>query len=93
MALTSWRPAVVCHTHCSWLRCHPLQLVVCLLCSAMGGSVKFEEALASRLTLMQVTSQKMEDFIQQHPPRLSPGKLGLQHVARTVALAGHKGPL
>ena len=50
-----------------------------LLCSAMSGSMRFEEALASRLTLMQVTSQKMEDFIQQHPPRLSPGKLGRQH--------------
>ena len=51
----------------------------------MSGSVKFEEALASRLTLMQVTSQKMEDFIQQHPPRLSPGKLGWQLLACTEA--------
>lgn len=56
------------------------------MCSAMSGGMKFEEALASRLTLMQVTSEKMEEFIQQHPPRLSPGELGTATCCLHVSL-------
>lgn len=41
--------------------------------NAMGGTVKFEDALAMRLGLMKVSRQNMQDFLRDHPPRLSPG--------------------
>uniref|UniRef100_A0A061S231 phosphoserine phosphatase n=1 Tax=Tetraselmis sp. GSL018 TaxID=582737 RepID=A0A061S231_9CHLO len=40
---------------------------------AMGGSMKFEEALKLRLDLMQVSQADMRRFIDSHPPLLSPG--------------------
>lgn len=39
----------------------------------MGGTTKFEDALAARLDLMQPSRQAVADFIAAHPPRLSPG--------------------
>lgn len=39
----------------------------------MGGSTKFEDALAARLGLMKPSRAQLEQFIQQNPPKLSPG--------------------
>jgi phosphoserine phosphatase len=41
--------------------------------NAMGGTVKFEDALAMRLGLMKVSRTDMQNFLRDHPPRLSPG--------------------
>ncbi|QCE04394.1 phosphoserine phosphatase, chloroplastic [Vigna unguiculata] len=40
---------------------------------AMGGSVPFEEALAARLSLFNPSWSQLQNFLQQKPPRLSPG--------------------
>ncbi|KAH1246513.1 Phosphoserine phosphatase, chloroplastic [Glycine max] len=40
---------------------------------AMGGSVPFEEALAARLSLFNPSLSQLQDFLEQKPPRLSPG--------------------
>lgn len=40
---------------------------------AMGGSTKFEDALAARLGLMKPSRAQLEQFIQKNPPKLSPG--------------------
>ena len=40
---------------------------------AMGGSVKFEDALAARLGVMRPSSAKLAAYLAAHPPRLSPG--------------------
>ncbi|CAL5441890.1 unnamed protein product [Camellia sinensis] len=40
---------------------------------AMGGSVPFEEALAARLSLFNPSLSQVQDFLAQHPPRISPG--------------------
>ncbi|XP_057437277.1 phosphoserine phosphatase, chloroplastic isoform X1 [Lotus japonicus] len=40
---------------------------------AMGGSVPFEEALAARLSLFKPSLSQLQNFLQQKPPRLSPG--------------------
>ena len=42
-------------------------------CRAMGGSVKFQDALAARLDLMAVSQQRLSDFLAAHPAALSPG--------------------
>ena len=39
----------------------------------MGGSTKFEDALAARLGLMRPSRAQIEQFIKQNPPKLSPG--------------------
>jgi phosphoserine phosphatase len=39
----------------------------------IAGSVKFEDALAARLTLIQPTTSGLQAMLQAHPPRLSPG--------------------
>ncbi len=39
----------------------------------MGGSVKFQDALAARLNLMNPTRQQIDDFLTAHPPRISKG--------------------
>ncbi|KAJ9459364.1 Phosphoserine phosphatase [Diplonema papillatum] len=40
---------------------------------AMGGGVTFQDALAARLQLMQPSQQQLNDFLEQSPPKLSPG--------------------
>ncbi|KAL6995074.1 phosphoserine phosphatase [Sarracenia purpurea var. burkii] len=40
---------------------------------AMGGSVPFEEALAARLSLFNPSLSQVQDFLEKHPPRISPG--------------------
>ena len=40
---------------------------------AMGGSTKFEDALAARLGLMKPSRAQIEEFIAKNPPKLSPG--------------------
>ncbi|GAU48308.1 hypothetical protein TSUD_324890 [Trifolium subterraneum] len=40
---------------------------------AMGVSVPFEEALAARLSLFNPSLAQVQNFLQQRPPRLSPG--------------------
>lgn len=47
--------------------------VAALTAQAMGGSVKFEDALAARLGLMGLSRRRLEEFLAAHPPRLSPG--------------------
>lgn len=39
----------------------------------MGGSTKFEDALAARLGLMKPSRAQIEEFVWRHPPKLSPG--------------------
>jgi phosphoserine phosphatase len=48
----------------------------------MGGSVKFEDALAARLSLMAPTRARLAEFLSAHPPRLSPGIPELVSVLR-----------
>ena len=43
------------------------------LCSAMGGTMTFQEALDARLSLMGVSQKQVESFLADHPPRLSKG--------------------
>ncbi|GFN77428.1 phosphoserine phosphatase [Plakobranchus ocellatus] len=40
---------------------------------AMGGSMTFREALTQRLNIVQPTQEKLNAFIKDHPPKLSPG--------------------
>ncbi|MED6130605.1 hypothetical protein PIB30_002197 [Stylosanthes scabra] len=40
---------------------------------AMGGSVPFEEALAARLKLFNPSLSQVQSFLEQRPPKLSPG--------------------
>lgn len=40
---------------------------------AMTGSVPFEDALSARLGLFNPSAATLASFLQQHPPRLSPG--------------------
>ncbi|XP_058788472.1 phosphoserine phosphatase, chloroplastic-like [Vicia villosa] len=40
---------------------------------AMGGSVPFEEALSARLSLFNPSLSQVQNFLEQRPPRLSPG--------------------
>lgn len=40
----------------------------------MGGSVKFEDALAARLNIMGLSRQKLDEFLQAHPAQLTPGQ-------------------
>lgn len=40
---------------------------------AMGGSVKFEDALAARLNIMKPSKQQVELCLENHPLQLSPG--------------------
>jgi len=39
----------------------------------MGGSVKFEDALAARLNIMGLSQQKLDEFIAVHPAQLTKG--------------------
>lgn len=39
---------------------------------AMGGNVKFQDALRDRLNLMNCSRQDMDRFLAQHPPSISP---------------------
>ena len=41
--------------------------------NAMGGGIGFREALEMRLRVMQPTRQKVEEYVANHPPKLSPG--------------------
>ena len=45
------------------------------VCSAMGGSVKFEDALQMRLAVMKSSHQNIQDFLAAHPPRISKGDI------------------
>jgi len=40
---------------------------------AMNGGLSFREALSARLNLIQPSRQKLEAFLKQTPPRLTPG--------------------
>ena len=40
---------------------------------AMGGSVKFEDALAARLALIEPSRRDVADCLAAHPPRVTPG--------------------
>jgi len=47
--------------------------VAALTAQAMGGSVKFQDALAARLNLMQLSQQQLDAFQAAHPAQISPG--------------------
>jgi len=55
---------------CSQLPINPLPL---------SGSVKFEDALQARLSLIQPTASGLQEMLRTHPPRLSPGIKALVH--------------
>jgi len=40
--------------------------------NAMGGDVTFRKALQDRLNLIQPSQTQIKDFLQQHPPSLTP---------------------
>jgi hypothetical protein len=40
---------------------------------AMGGSVLFQDALASRLNLMGLSRQRLDNFLKAHPAQITPG--------------------
>ncbi|XP_064621034.1 phosphoserine phosphatase-like isoform X2 [Lineus longissimus] len=40
---------------------------------AMGGSVTFREALSERLKIIQPTRNQLSQFLESHPPKLTPG--------------------
>jgi hypothetical protein len=44
-----------------------------MVCRAMGGTVKFQDALAERLDLMACSQQQLDAFLAAHPAQLSPG--------------------
>lgn len=44
-----------------------------LTANAMKGGVSYRKALDQRLRLMKPTRNQLQDFIRQHPPRLTPG--------------------
>lgn len=54
---------------------HAVPCCVLLLCPhrAMGGSVLFQDALASRLNLMGLSRQRLDDFLKAHPAQITPG--------------------
>ena len=59
------------------------------VCSAMGGAVLFEDALAARLDLMRPSRATQAAFLAAHPPRLTPGALLRDALHRDAAgLAG-----
>lgn len=47
--------------------------VAALTSQAMGGTVLFQDALASRLDIMGLSRQRLDDFLAAHPAQLSPG--------------------
>ncbi|PSC77028.1 phosphoserine chloroplastic [Micractinium conductrix] len=47
--------------------------VAALTAQAMGGSVLFQDALASRLGVMHPSRENLESFLAGHPPKISPG--------------------
>eukprot|EP00884_Botryococcus_braunii_P018710 jgi/Botrbrau1/5522/Bobra.0023s0010.2 len=47
--------------------------VAAMTASAMGGSVKFEDALAKRLGIMNCSREALDTFLITKPPRISPG--------------------
>jgi phosphoserine phosphatase len=47
--------------------------VAALTRAAMGGTVKFEDALAQRLAIIKPTPQLIDKCLTVHPPRLTPG--------------------
>jgi len=47
--------------------------VATLTRAAMGGTVKFEDALAQRLAIIKPTPELIDKCLTVHPPRLTPG--------------------
>eukprot|EP00775_Hariotina_reticulata_P012443 gene12443-12580_t len=47
--------------------------VAAMTAQAMGGSVKFEDALAARLNVMSLSRHKLDEFIAGHPAQLTKG--------------------
>lgn len=68
---------VVDATVCGMLiseHCTVLFVLCCaVLCRAMGGSVLFQDALASRLNIMGLSRQRLDDFLKAHPAQITPG--------------------
>jgi phosphoserine phosphatase len=65
--------------------CGAGEAVAALTTRAMGGSVPFQDALASRLDLIRPSAATLASFLAAHPPRLSPG------IAALVAALHAKG--
>ena len=54
--------------------------------SAMGGSTKFEDALAARLSIMSPSRRAVDAFVASHPPQYTPGKQALMYLHGTCPL-------
>ncbi len=63
--------------------------VAALTRAAMGGSVKFEDALAQRLAIIKPTPELIAKCLQAHPPRLTPGCAGFVAAVRARGAAVH----
>lgn len=50
-----------------------IYICLCGAHRAMGGSMRFEDALKSRLDLMTPSKATVDRCLKEHPPRLSPG--------------------
>ena len=57
-----------------------------MLCSAMGGSIKFEDALEMRLAIMKTSHQNIQDFLAAHPPRISKGDIAMHSITAPSSL-------
>ncbi len=53
--------------------CGAAERVAELTRQAMDGEVRFEDALAQRLAIINASRVQIEDCLAAHPPRLSPG--------------------
>ncbi|CAD5226832.1 unnamed protein product [Bursaphelenchus xylophilus] len=53
--------------------------------TAMNGNLNFGESLHKRMGIIQVTKRKLEEFIQKHPVRLTPG------ISELVSRLRHRG--
>lgn len=58
-----------------------------LTANAMKGGVTYRTALDQRLRLMNPTRNELHDFIQQHPPRLTPGVKDLVSLLQSRLIA------
>lgn len=64
------------HVHFSKICMHTLSCawpMRCCCCRAMGGTVDFKSALKARLDVMNVSRQNIEQFLVEHPHKITKG--------------------
>ncbi|PAA79174.1 hypothetical protein BOX15_Mlig034159g3, partial [Macrostomum lignano] len=57
--------------------CGVADKVKALTNKAMNGDMTFEESFEARLSMMGLTRQKLDQFVSQHPPKLTPNVVNL----------------